>query len=1375
MTAQKFAMNEETIFAAALKIKSLPERKKYLEDVCAENAELRAEVEGLLQASEAAGSFLNHPPADVLATEELGASECETDKPGPGHALPALDPCDTPGRIGKLGIYEIIEVVGQGGMGTVMRAWDTKLNRVVAVKVLSSELAANPTAVKRFVREAQSAAAVVHDHVVTIHAIEDSYRPPFLVMEFIEGQTLQQKIEREGALPLEKILRIGQQAAAGLAAAHKHGTIHRDVKPANILLENGVERVKFTDFGLARAANDVSITQTGQVAGTPAYMSPEQASGEPIDHRSDLFSLGSVLYAMCTGRPPFRAESTMGVLRRVCDHPQRPIREVNGDVPDWLAQIVDRLLQKQPADRFQTAHEVSELLSRCLAHVQHPTLNSLPTIPSADSPTNDAFLQPAIPKAPKPGRKPSHLGWMAAAIAFLIVVGLLLTTEATGVTQFASTIYRIASGEGTLVVKVNDPSVKVTIDGQDVVITQAGVNELRVRAGQHTIAASKDGSAIQVDREVVTVLRGEQQMVTVSYDATAPSAVPDPTTAKPEAAAPNLRDWGKVIDPHSDTQFIEKDGKLTMSLPEGNRDLNPLPGWHDLSAPRVLRDVEGDFVAQVRVGMFPRAKLKDPHGRNSYFGAGLILWQSPERYVRMFRASLASGQDGRPRAHAEAILDGKRDQQVVYVVEDATWLQIERKGAKVYLRHSPDGVNWTLVHTVSAFSADAKLEVGVAAVNTTGRPFAAVFDELSIESLPPGSSADILTCADWEWTAPENLGPQVNSPGYDAGPSVSADGLTLLFGSRREGGEGDQDLWMCTRTAVDQPWSAAVNLGPKVNSEEGDYSPVLSADGLTLLFDSTRAGGFGHADLWMCTRTSPDKEWSFAKNLGPAINTAGSEASPRLSPDGLTLFFDRSGEGDLGNTDNANTDIWACNRTSATAPWSAPRPLDAPINLPSGVDSCANLTADGLAFVFTSIRLHDGRFEGPLWLCVRSSRKEPWSQARKLGSVDTSVGGSRGSPFLSADGQTLYFESQGQNDPGYCDLWMSRRVRKVTPAPMDSPNPTAAPFDAQQASQQQDAWAKHLGAPVELTNSIGMKLRLIPPGKFIMGSSAEEQRVALAEMEQTLRRVDKGDEQGRIAYIEYLRPLIASEGPAHPVTLTEPFYLGSTEVTSAQFEEFVRSTDYVTSAEADAKGGVLWKRRVYEQSTEFQWRRPGRLPRTENHPVTQVSWTDARTFCEWLSEKEGRIYTLPTEAQWEYACRAGTQTPWTSGADPAALESFAWGEYQTGGADDEYEFHEVAQKQSNGFGLFDMHGNVQEWCQDYYAPTSYGARAETDPLGPEAPDVDKNHSIRGGAIFQPYDLRSAIRRRAGANYAENGLGFRVAIVGDLAAPPQAEH
>lgn len=290
-----------------------------------------------------------------------------------------LAPPSHPEMLGRIGRYEVERLIGVGGMGVVFKAFDTELNRPVAVKVLAPYLAGSGAARQRFAREARAAAAVVHEHVVAIHNVETDGESPFLVMPYVAGESLQQRIDRDGALELCEVLRIATQTASGLAAAHAQGLVHRDVKPSNILLEQGIERTLLTDFGLARASDDASLTHTGYHPGTPQYMSPEQARGDAVDARSDLFSLGSVIYTMCTGRPPFRAETNYGVLRRITDNEPRLIREVNPVIPEWLEGIVNKLLAKDVSQRFQSAHEVAELLEQCLAYVQQPTAVVLPT------------------------------------------------------------------------------------------------------------------------------------------------------------------------------------------------------------------------------------------------------------------------------------------------------------------------------------------------------------------------------------------------------------------------------------------------------------------------------------------------------------------------------------------------------------------------------------------------------------------------------------------------------------------------------------------------------------------------------------------------------------------------------------------------------------------------------------------------------------------------------------------------------------------------------------------------------------------------------------------------------------------------------------
>jgi serine/threonine-protein kinase len=299
---------------------------------------------------------------------------------GAGQGLDFLVPSDWPESLGRLGHYEVRGVLGRGGMAVVLKALDPALNRNVAIKVMASHLASCGAARQRFLREAKAAAAVVHEHVVAVHAVEEAGGLPYLVMEYVPGRSLQERIDRQGPLGLHEILRIGMQAAAGLAAAHAQGLVHRDVKPANILLENGVERARLTDFGLARAVDEAALTQSGVVAGTPHYMAPEQARAEAVDHRADLFSLGSTLYAMCTGYPPFRADSAVAVLRRVSDDEPRPVREVNPAVPDWLAALIARLHAKDPGQRYQSAAEVALVLSRGLAHLQQPLAAPAPVV-----------------------------------------------------------------------------------------------------------------------------------------------------------------------------------------------------------------------------------------------------------------------------------------------------------------------------------------------------------------------------------------------------------------------------------------------------------------------------------------------------------------------------------------------------------------------------------------------------------------------------------------------------------------------------------------------------------------------------------------------------------------------------------------------------------------------------------------------------------------------------------------------------------------------------------------------------------------------------------------------------------------------------------
>ena len=286
--------------------------------------------------------------------------------------LSILGPTDDPASMGRIGNYEIQGIIGRGGMGIVFRALDSALSRNVALKVLDPSLASIAAARKRFAMEARAMAAISHEHVVPVYTVDEHRGLPYFAMEYVPGGTLESRIRKQGPLDCLAILRISRQIALALSAAHECGLVHRDIKPANILLDRGVERVRVADFGLARVNSDASHTRSGFIAGTPQYMAPEQVRGETCSPQSDLFSLGTVMYAMCTGHSPFRSESMYGSMQRIVHEAPRSIREQAPAIPEWLEGFILKLLSKNTLDRFPDAMTVATLLEAEAAHAENP-------------------------------------------------------------------------------------------------------------------------------------------------------------------------------------------------------------------------------------------------------------------------------------------------------------------------------------------------------------------------------------------------------------------------------------------------------------------------------------------------------------------------------------------------------------------------------------------------------------------------------------------------------------------------------------------------------------------------------------------------------------------------------------------------------------------------------------------------------------------------------------------------------------------------------------------------------------------------------------------------------------------------------------------
>ena len=326
------------------------ERTSFLDRACSGDEELRRELESLLISDRQTEGFFESPPARVAA--DLFADK--QPRPRKGE---------------RIAHYEILEQIGSGGMGEVYLARDTRLGRKVALKLLPPSFTADPQLRARFFREAQLASALDHPNICTIHEMGESSGSLFIAMQYVEGVNLKQLVG-SSPLKLDALISISLQAADALAAAHEQGIIHRDIKSNNIIVTPR-GKVKVLDFGLAKLMDGrdgsedkaerelkSDLTKTGAVMGTPSYMSPEQARGEKIDHRSDIFSLGVVICEMASGEVPFKRKSQAETMSAIINEPHTPAGQLNPEIPAGLCAAIDRALSKEPADRYQSIGEM---------------------------------------------------------------------------------------------------------------------------------------------------------------------------------------------------------------------------------------------------------------------------------------------------------------------------------------------------------------------------------------------------------------------------------------------------------------------------------------------------------------------------------------------------------------------------------------------------------------------------------------------------------------------------------------------------------------------------------------------------------------------------------------------------------------------------------------------------------------------------------------------------------------------------------------------------------------------------------------------------------------------------------------------------------
>ena len=331
---------------------------------CAEQVEhlTRAQLESILGGPQTDSDPVERLARSPILDQVMRAMTDSQDAPGKRstsmdndvHAI--LEPPVAPGDLGSFAGFDVLEIAGRGGMGVVFKAWDRTLQRIVALKVIFPTKSSEATFATRWLEEARIVAALQHDHIVAVHHAGVSKGLPFLIMPFHAEGTLDRFLTSRRSLPPRDVARAGLQLARALAATHSRGILHRDIKPSNVLLEHGLERVRLADFGLARPVRDEGLaSRRSTVAGTPHYMSPEQARGEEVDARSDLFSLGALLYHLATGQTIHPTNSSEEALRLAATGQPPRVRAVNPKVPGALAAIIDRLLASRPADRYASA------------------------------------------------------------------------------------------------------------------------------------------------------------------------------------------------------------------------------------------------------------------------------------------------------------------------------------------------------------------------------------------------------------------------------------------------------------------------------------------------------------------------------------------------------------------------------------------------------------------------------------------------------------------------------------------------------------------------------------------------------------------------------------------------------------------------------------------------------------------------------------------------------------------------------------------------------------------------------------------------------------------------------------------------------------
>jgi len=1270
----------------------------------------------------------------------------------------------------SLGDFEIVALLGRGGMGAVYKARQASLDRLVAIKVLPQEYAADASFLERFSREARAAAALNHPNIVQVIVVGQDKGHHFIAMELVDGESLSQVLKRVGRLAPDLALAYLKQVASALAKAHAAGIVHRDIKPANLLLtSDGL--VKVADFGLAkRAGLDVSVTATGASLGTPLYMPPEIAEAKPSDARSDLYSLGATFYHLLAGRPPFEGATAAELILKHYRAEVQPLGEAAPDAPAALCSIVRRLLRKDPAERFQTAAELLDALDRIkvggasprrrvvggasvprvspavggVSPRREPVSPSTPTrtLPPQDKPLRPARRRP-VGGAPLPRVRLALIA--GSAIVLVLVVVLVLRGP-----RVAQPPLRQGSGQASAVAPPSTPRQPTTDNrkpppssAQWTVYTQWPFDAAEAKRRQEETAKAL-GVPVEQDIDI-----GNGVKMTFVLIPAGEFLMGSPPTTSPEQLQKTF--VGGLVD-EMQREFPQRRVKISKPFWLGKTEVTQAQ-WE-----AVMGDNPSRF----------KPKSQNPVER--------VNWNDCQGFLQKFSAEL---------------------RKPCRLPTEAEWEYACRAGAPTEFYFGDSQAALPQHAWFSGNSGGSTHPVGEARPNAWG-----LHDMLG-------------NVWEWceDWFAPYDTAAQVDPKGPGAGDVRVARGGPWMGApwncrSARRGmrgpATGQHDNYGCrvcvvatTIPAAPQPQSGAQAPLPPPAPKAGAWNvytewPFDAAEakrrqeetakalgvpveqdvdlgnGVKMTMVLIPAGEFlmgspekpspeelvklygGKAEeyererpqhrvritkpFWLGKHELTQEQWQAVAGDNPSKHQAPREPVEEVTWNGCQGF--------LGKLNARSTRKGFRLPTEAEWEYACRAGSDTEFCFGDGAHLLGRYAwlkgvADsrhqqvGLAEA-NAWGFHDMHGNVAEWCQDGYAEYSTKAATDPTGAVEGDIRVVRGGSCRDQGGHCR----SAYRGPGKQSLWtpyIGFRIAMSIELPRPGPAEPAAepkagawkvytewPFDEKEAKRRQEETAKALGVPVEqdldLGNGVKMTLVLIPAGEFLMGSPEKPSAEELAKLY-----------GGKLQ--EYEREL-----SQHRVRITRPFWLGKYEVTQEQ-----------------------WQAMMPRNPSKFQ---------AAANPVEQVNWHDCQSFLSRLNKSDPRKgSSLPTEAQWEYACRAGSATQFHFGNAKEELSQYAWWHDNAGRST-----HPVGGRKPNPWGLYDLHGNVSEWCQD--GSGRYAEGFQSDPISVTG---EGERVLRGGS----WEYAAGVCRSTYRLYFPEGhgnyfpFGFRVSMPIAFAGPAPA--